>query len=91
MGPVLTKPSLSGRKTSQRHLRSSQSLCRGSTPRRSKRLEDKCREALRYLHPETPKRTSMLPGSRMDVLVTDTPESEYHLTFKQRQQLKIGK
>ncbi|KAL8565334.1 hypothetical protein ACOMHN_029029 [Nucella lapillus] len=52
-------------------------------PRRSKRLQDKLREAMKYLQPHTPD----AKGST-NVLVSDTPELEYSLSYRQRQRLK---
>ncbi|XP_076471139.1 uncharacterized protein LOC143301024 [Babylonia areolata] len=55
----------------------------GDRPRRSRRLQGKVREAMRYLQPAS-------PGKRGcgKILVSDTPETEYSLTFRQRQRLK---
>ena len=52
-------------------------------PRRSRRLQEKYKEALKYLQPGTPS-----GGQNVRILVTDTPEAEYSLTFRQRQRLK---
>ena len=102
--PACDKPVLSGSKTSQwsaargkgtpaerrNNQESPQLSCGKPTPRRSKRLQDKYREALRYLQPVTPTaKNSILPERYVSILVTDTPENEYHLTFRQRQQLKV--
>ena len=101
--PTCDKPVLSSRKTSQwsaasgkgtpaerrNNQESPQSSCGKPTPRRSKRLQDRYREALRYLQPVTPTAKNSNPERYVSILVTDTPENEYHLTFRQRQQLKV--
>jgi hypothetical protein len=59
-------------------------------PRRSQRLKEKRVEALRYLCPEKLNEISFT-GVRKppSVLVSNTPESVYHLSYRQKQQLGI--
>ncbi|KAK7098927.1 uncharacterized protein [Littorina saxatilis] len=80
-----------GVSSQRRHSQNSQWTSQRSTPRRSQRLRQKCTEALKYLQPGTPtnRRASVLCESGLNVLVQDTPESEYGLTRRQRQQMKI--